>query len=733
MTRVLLYGDVDLNLIDGSAIWLASLAEVLGGIPAVSVTVLQKTRITRPLVIQSAAALPNVSFLDPWTVDTRNHLPPKALSSDTGGRITPEKAAALIAYLDCEKPFDLLLIRSLEVSVALADLLGASRRLWTYVTDPLRYTAAAERARLRGLFLRCDRVLCQTEEAKAALQNLLGLEPSEKVLLLPPMIPTLAVGPPPALDPAAPRLGYSGKFSPPYMILEMLDAFDKIRATIPGAEFHVVGDKFHSAPPVPEFVETVKRRLSTTAGVFWHGGVSRKEANNLLSQVHIASSWRAPVFDDTVEMSTKVLEYSGLGIPVLMNPSAVQRRVFGADYPAYVTTEDEFIQSFLTLTRSQGLYRHLADSVRTTASQFTFESVRRRLEPLLPKPSPPAELTACLPTILWVGHDFKFLRPIQQALESSGQFATLTDVQPGHVIQNHEQSHRQLERADVIFCEWCLGNAEWYAQHKKPGQRLVIRLHRQEIELPFLERIRWENVDRIIFITEWVKRRFVSMFPAMKDRALLIYNALDCGASNVEKLFGAEFNLGLLGFCPKLKAPHLAFELLTRLKQFDRRYTLFIKGRHPARLDWLWRRPDERRYYEKLFERIKGSPYANSIVFDPHGEDVPGWFSKVGFVLSTSELEGSHQAVAEGMASGAIPVIRNWFGANDLYPAKYIFSTAGEAVDLVRLWNTPAHYQTEGTFCREWAQRFDLRSILKQYRDMLSDLLCGRIKDFAHF
>jgi glycosyltransferase involved in cell wall biosynthesis len=729
MIRVLLYGDVDLNLIDGSAIWLSSLAEVLGAARDVSVTVVQKTRITRDVVIRTAASLPNVHFLDPWAIAADAAEIRAILPERPTGRLAPHTAAALIASLDRQRRFDVVLIRSLEVADLLAAESAVAPRLWAYVTDPLRHSGRSDLATLRRIGRRVRWVMCQTDEAKEALAALLGHKMIDKVLLLPPMIPAIADRTRRTLDPGAPRLGYSGKFSPPYLMIEMLDAFDKIRSRISGAEFHVVGDKFHNAPPVEGFVEAVTRRLSNTPGVVWHGGVCRHEANAILEQVHVASSWRAPAFDPNVEMSTKVLEYAALGIPVLMNPSSVQRRVFGPDYPAYVTTEAEFIDRFLALTGSPEFYRHVSEGVRQTAAPFSFESHRQRLLPILrdstprPKRAPQPSRRRRQPVILWVGHDFKFLQPIREAIERGGDYRSLTDVPNGHVIGDPGHSRALLQKADLIFCEWCLGNAEWYSLHKHPQQRLLIRLHRQEIELPFLQRIRWENVDRIIFVTDWVRDRFFSTFPGMNGRGLLIHNAVDCASLRVSKLPEAGFNLGLLGFCPKLKAPHRAFDLLVRLKEIDRRYTLFIKGTSPRDLAWLWKRLDERRYYQELDTRIQQSPYANSVVFDPPGNDVSTWLSKVGFILSTSDLEGSHQAVAEGMASGAIPVIRDWSGGDALYPRKYIFSSPAEAVELIRKWNTREHYEAELAFCREWAQRYDLPRIAARYAELIAELL----------
>lgn len=328
--------------------------------------------------------------------------------------------------------------------------------------------------------------------------------------------------------------------------------------------------------------------------------------------------------------------------------------------------------------------------------------------------------------ILFNGHDFKFLKPLISRYNNDPSYEVLIDEHICHVITNTTKSEELLNQADIIFCEWCVGNAEWYPHNKKEHQILIIRLHHQEFDLHYLERIQWDNVDCIVFICRNNMSVFLERFPAMAERAVLIYNIIDCDSFNLPKLYGAEFNLGFMGAAPKRKAPHLAFEILKRLKKIDRRYTLFIKGKHPWEYDWLWRRPEERRYYEELYMRINRSEYANSVVFDPHGRDVSEWFSKIGFLLSTSDHEGSHQSVAEGMASGAIPVIRNWTGADLLYPERFVFKTIDEAVDLIIKWNTIENYFSEQEAVKKYARdNFDIPIIVEQYDRLVSGLMAG--------
>jgi hypothetical protein len=96
------------------------------------------------------------------------------------------------------------------------------------------------------------------------------------------------------------------------------------------------------------------------------------------------------------------------------------------------------------------------------------------------------------------------------------------------------------------------------------------------------------------------------------------------------------------------------------------------------------------------------------------------WFEKIGFLLSTSDHEGSHQSVAEAMVSGSIPIIRNWKGAELLYPKNYVFLDPEEAVDLIMHYSKHKHYEFARQKNRHFAeQNFDAAKITKEILNII--------------
>ena len=109
---------------------------------------------------------------------------------------------------------------------------------------------------------------------------------------------------------------------------------------------------------------------------------------------------------------------------------------------------------------------------------------------------------------------------------------------------------------------------------------------------------------------------------------------------------------------------------------------------------------------------------------DRHGDDVQEWFRKIGFVLSPSEFESFHMAIPEGMASGAIPVIRNWEGADQIYPKRFIFKDITQAASIILKYQDEAKRTAEAARLKKWSkQHFGLDVILGQYEQLFKEVL----------
>ena len=326
-TRALVYGDVDLNLIDGSAIWLQSVTQALAG-AGCAVTLVLKAPVQTSRLIAPLLAEPGITVRRPF----EEHL------LDGPGPVPVAAVPGLLAALDEEEPHDLVVLRGRAVTAATAKAGVFGGRLWPYLTDvpqsvPELTPAAAEEL---GMIAAASRyLLCQTEELRCFLE---GSIPAAcgKCVLLPPILAEIPADAPGAGAARTPlRLVYSGKFAPRWNTLEMTELPALLADRGVAAELHMIGDKIHSSPA--GYQQRMRAALDTE-GVTWHGGHSREEALRLAASCDIGLSWRHPDLDASLELSTKVLEFGAVGLPVILNRTPMHEDLLGADYPLFAAS-----------------------------------------------------------------------------------------------------------------------------------------------------------------------------------------------------------------------------------------------------------------------------------------------------------------------------------------------------------------------------------------------------------
>jgi glycosyltransferase involved in cell wall biosynthesis len=315
--------------------------------------------------------------------------------------------------------------------------------------------------------------------------------------------------------------------------------------------------------------------------------------------------------------------------------------------------------------------------------------------------------------LIFCGHDFKFISSFIKYCQEAQHYDVRILDHKGHVIDDEIAAEEALNWADVIFCEWGLGNAVWFSQRKKEHQTLIVRLHLQEVQarnrLAFIWQTRWESVDRLILITHHIYDWMQSSFPLLNNKCSLVYNPIPALKEyNKAKSIDSIFTLGFVGAVPARKRLDLAVKVLKKIRQIDSRFILRVKGSLPSEYPWMKNRINEMAWYDEVFLDAKELQEDKAIFFDSHGSDMSEWYSKIGHILSLSDFEGSHQAVAEGMASGAVPAIRDWEGADRIYPAKYVHSSIDEIAEAIIKNSSNEIFSLESAYSRGYSQkRFD--------------------------
>jgi glycosyltransferase involved in cell wall biosynthesis len=286
--------------------------------------------------------------------------------------------------------------------------------------------------------------------------------------------------------------------------------------------------------------------------------------------------------------------------------------------------------------------------------------------------------------VVVAGHDLKFARAMIRDLRATGHEVEI-DEWTDHANHDEERSSRLLQGADVVVCEWGLGNAVWYSKHLMPGQRLVVRVHSQELRRPYLASIKHSAVDAYVFVGDLIRDAAVASHGVPADKAHVVPNAVDLDGLDLPKSPGAETTLGLVGIVARPKRLDRALDVLEGLHARGLDHTLRIKGKTPADYPWMAQRPDEMAYYDEQFTRIEriNAERPGAVVLDGHGDDMAQWYQGIGVALSTSDFESFHLTVADGAASGALPALLAWPGSDLIYPREWISPDVESMVERI--------------------------------------------------
>lgn len=353
--------------------------------------------------------------------------------------------------------------------------------------------------------------------------------------------------------------------------------------------------------------------------------------------------------------------------------------VGGPDAPA-VLSGAEVVGPIALLTWNQDGTTDLDHEAEASAAtaEDQVRAARRVLAAALPTRSDRAERN-----VLVSGFDLKFIRELSARLNNRSDLAMNLDTWPslGH---RSPQTDRLLAGADTVVAEWARPSAVWLSRNKRPGQLLIVRLHRYELDAHYPRDIDMSNVDAVVYVSPPIRRRIIDELGWPAEKLVYIPNHVDVDWLDRPKFPDARFTIGMVGIEFQNKRFDLALDILSEVRRRDPRFVLRVRTALPWSNKYAWARPTEREYVNRCLRRIEEDPQLRTaVVFDQPGRDMARWYRGVGHVLSLSDIESFHMSAAEGMASGAVPVIRPWPGANEIYGKEWIQPSVEAAADFI--------------------------------------------------
>ena len=718
MKSVVVYGDVNANVIDGSSIWLVSITNVLTRIFN-HVHLVLKCQIVDQTLLQSLEGIKNVTIHEPES------------GTDEMGMI-PEEAVKSIQRVVAEFSAPVIVARGFNICHEISQSQFLAPLLWAYVTDipyPPSKLSETNISRLRRISSTARRVFAQTEAARSYLEAI-APEAAGKTVLMPPMIPDEAFLPindsvNRRLHQKPLRIVYAGKLAREWRTLEMLQLPKELEKLNVEAELEVVGAKINYDPTEPDWADAMLHALEEadsdkSSGVKWLGALPRGESMEHIRKADLGFGWRTAALDSSLEISTKALEYGAAGTVPLVNRTEDHCALWGAEYPFFVDAGDSVSDVAKRIVSALSKLAEGQAAARRVSEYFSMAAATKRLNYSFSRAigSPDSgERSETRPLrIVVASHDLKFMGELMEHLKKSRRYEVRQD--PWETLRKHDESlSRELaDWADLVFCEWAGPALGWYSQNISPTTRLISRLHRFELNGPWMKQVRWENVDSMVFVSEWVRQTALKKFGMVGVQTIVIPNVIDLDDFDRPKLRNAEFTLGMVGYVPFLKRPDRALQLLEALVEVDPRYTLRFKGRFPWEYPHVWNDPVQKQLYLEFFDRLSSSHILRErVAFDGFTADVASWFRGVGYILSPSELESFHLAAAEGMASRCIPLLWEREGVQDVFGPFANDLKMSSRIEAILASQETESFSALGNEARSYASQWDTALVLSQW------------------
>lgn len=668
----IIVADINLNVVDGSSIWLSSISNIFS--TCSTVVILSKDNVRRDLIVSNLKN--NITVIQPSDLDCENAV------FDHGDIVK------ILGFLDDVFPnTQNLVVRGSELAVEIAKSNRYYGRLVPYLTniyeveDGIAIVRPIVQQNITNLNSQAKTWFIQTPEIKNFLEAQCNIN-LKTFIYFTPTLPDIYYE-----QDSIPQksnvvvISYAGKIQPDWGVLELLECALVLNKRGIDLKVRVISSKIsassHFSEQTNDFINKVNLLLQQPF-VEYVKDVNRQTVMKLLNNSNFIWAYRPAYFENTtLELSTKLLEGVSLGIPTICYPNMVNKRVLGEDYPYFMTEPTQLFEIIKSSNGHEYFNNTSNDVKREYSFSYKVELVNKLIMPLKSK------------SILFAGDDFKFINHFMSLLKSEG-FNVLTDQWEWGGSKYIERSKYLYNQADIIFCEWGLANAVWYSQNNYLQKPLFIRIHAQEVReraRKFGAQINISGVTKFIFVSEKIRDDAIRLWSWPLEKTIIIPNYVLVDDFNLTLKNHLTLSLGLVGITPQSKRLDIAIDLVNTLIDVYPNAKLYIKGKRPEEYEWMHApgRIKELDYYYEQYKRLEIEPVKSAVVFDGFANDMVDWYKKIDFILSPSDHESFHYGLADGVASGCIPILWPWEGASTVYDASWVVNDITDAVQKIEV------------------------------------------------
>lgn len=274
---------------------------------------------------------------------------------------------------------------------------------------------------------------------------------------------------------------------------------------------------------------------------------------------------------------------------------------------------------------------------------------------------------------------------------------------------NPEEFYHYLHDTDIAWFEWCEQLPIEYTKHP-PMCKSICRLHSYELFTPYPANVDWNKIDKLVFVSDIIKDFTLKKFKIRPDIATVIQNGVNLDKFILPENKTYNKKIAFIGGINYKKGPELLIQVFKKIWDYDNNFEFHIAGEMQ----------DERIaiYLHNILQKL---PF--KIFFDGQVKDMPNYLKDKDYVISTSLFESFQYSIAEGMASGVMPLIHSWVGSEKIYPQSMLFTFPEEAVDIIKDYE---FLEDKHAFQKEMRQyiidNYSLEKQMTKIRELLKSL-----------
>lgn len=277
-----------------------------------------------------------------------------------------------------------------------------------------------------------------------------------------------------------------------------------------------------------------------------------------------------------------------------------------------------------------------------------------------------------------------------------------------------------VENNDACFFEWA---SELLVPASMLPKRapIITRLHSYEVNV-WAPQVNWDNVDRIIFVSNYIRQQFLANHREHEAKTCVINNGVDLERFTPVANKPFEFNIGILGTILPVKRVYEAVFTIATLREQGYRPHLHIGGGKAA-----GGYHDD--YYIAVKNLIHKLDLHDYVTMYDHVAEPEHWLRRIDIYISNSYWEGQSVALLEAMASGCYAIAHFWNGSDDILPQAAIYSSDGDLVHKLIAYAelSAAEKETRREQMRALAcEHYDMRKVIQQIKHTIDETIAGR-------